>query len=354
MPIFNYKLNKLTENIEKSREKLKEFLISQGIEVQESYTLRKLIRLIPTKIIRPGDLDNTLYGHSMVNLGDNLVLISGGAIDANTVSGENYALDIISNIKISKLSFDLPRQKHSAVMYYSTSILFSGGLNGGLTGDRLTINQVYNIETNTFTTKLTLPSSIERHTANYNTNIVYLLGGITGSGWGDISNLHLAFNVSTNTFANKLTIGNYAGQTTINNSGYYYFGGQINQYSQVTNSVKRYDRNTDTFTSKQNLNEARSTLTSAYLKDDKVLLSGGYKLNNVKSSKNEIYNVSTNTYTSKRDLNPPRCDHASLCLEDRVVLVGGKTTLISDEVKGIPINIMDFYNFETDEFYRGI
>lgn len=49
MPIFNYKLNKLTENIEKSREKLKEFLISQGIEVEEHYTLRKLISLIPNK-----------------------------------------------------------------------------------------------------------------------------------------------------------------------------------------------------------------------------------------------------------------------------------------------------------------
>ena len=351
MPISNYKLKKLNDSIENARNRLKDFLKSQGIEIEEDYTLRKLIKLIPSKN-RPVALDNTLYGHSMVKLSDNLVLISGGATNADTVTNDNYVLNLNTNIKINKLQLDTPRQKHS-VVNWDSNILISGGLNGGLIGNRLNTNQIYNIDTNTFITKLNLPSSRERFTSNYNNNTVYMLGGITGSEWDTINNFHVAYNLETNTYVNKASIGKYAGQSTVhNNAHFFYFGGQENQYSEVRNWVKAYNKNTDTFVNKQNLGVARSTLTATYLKDDKVLLSGGYKLNNVKSSKNEIYNISANTYTSKRDLTPPRSDHASLCLGDKVVFVGGKTTLTEEEVRGTPINTIDFYDFENNEFYR--
>lgn len=351
MPIINYKLNRLTKSIEVSREKLKEFLTSQGIEAEEHYTLRKLIRLIPTKIVRPYNLDNNLYGHSMINLGCNNVLITGGAINSDTVIADNYMLNVANNTKIVKLQLDVPRQKHSVVMCYGTNILFSGGLNGGLTGDRLNQNQVYNLETNTFTTKLNLPSSRERFTSNYNTNVVYMLGGITGTGWGSIDNFHYAYNVSTNSYTSKTTVGNYAGQATINYNGYYYFGGQENQHSKVRNWVKYYNRDNDTFTSKQGLFESRSTLTAIDLKNNNILLSGGYKINNAKSCKNEIYNISSNTYTNKSDLNPPRSDHGCVYLGDGGILVGGKTTS-ENEVQGTPINTVEFYNYKRDEFYK--
>lgn len=352
MPIFNYKLNKLMENIEKSREKLKEFLTSRGIEIEENYTLRKLIRLIPTKITRPSNLSNNVYGHSMINLGCNNVLITGGAMDAQTVTSDNYILNVVTNIRINKLQLDTPRQKHSVVTYYGTNILISGGLNGGLIGNRITKNQVYNIDTNTYISKVDLPSSRERFTSNYSNNVVYLLGGVTGNDLGSVDNFHYAYNVSTNSYTTKSNIGNYAGQATVNYKGYYYFGGQENQYSEVRNWAKYYNKDNDTFTSKQGLSASRSTLTAIDLKNGTVLLSGGYKTNNVKSRKNEIYNISSNTYTNKRDLNPPRSDHGCVYLGDGGIFVGGKLTKNDDEVTGTPTNIVSFYNYKTDTFYN--
>lgn len=351
MPIFNYKLNKLNDSVEESREKLKEFLTSQGIEVQESYTLRKLIRIIPTKIIRPSNLNNNLYGHSMINLGGNNVLLTGGAIDSQTVTSDNYLLNIATNIRVNKLQLDTPRQKHSVVTYYGTNIMISGGLTGGVTGDRITKNQVYNIDTNTYILKVDLLSSRERFTSNYSNNVVYMLGGVTGNGWGSVDNFHYAYNVSTNSYTSKVAIGNYAGQATVNKNGYYYFGGQENQYSEVRNWVKYYNRDNDTFRSKQGLSASRSTLTAIELKNGTVLLSGGYKINNAKSRKNEIYNISSNTYTNKRDLNPPRSDHGCVYLGDGGIFVGGKLTKNDDEVTGNPTNIVSFYNYKTDVFY---
>lgn len=355
MPIINYKLNRLTKSIEVSREKLKEFLTSQGIEAEEHYTLRKLIRLIPTKKIYPQRLSNNLYGHTSVGLFVNDVLITGGARDKNNVLNDNFILSIDKNIKTNKLSLDLGRQKHTAVKIDDNNVLFSGGIESGIgDGSRINKHQQFNINSNTFTNKIVLPSSVERHSGCLIGNNVYYLGGVFGGGWGNMLNAHYEYSISTNTFTNKATFGGYAGQTVvkINNNSYILFGGQTNPHSVVANYCKIYNVNNNTFTNKTSLSESRSTLTSIDLKNGTTLISGGFKTLHAKSNKNEIYNINANNYTAKANLNPSRSDHSAVYLGSGGALIGGKASLSSEEVVGTPLNLIEFYNYYDNAFYK--
>ena len=353
--ILGKRFNKLDTSIDVLKNKVKNILRGLSVDFTDSDSLRKLINLITTKRIYPQRLVNNLYGHTSVGLEVDDVLITGGATDRNTPIADNYILNIAKNIKTSKASLDSPRQKHTAVKIDNSNVLFSGGVESGIgEGSRTNKHQEFNINSNTFTNKIVLPSSVERHSGCLIGNNVYYLGGVFGSGWGNMLNAHYEYSTSTNTFTNKATFGGYAGQTVvkINNNSYILFGGQTNPQSVVANYCKVYNVNNNTFANKTSLSESRSTLTSIDLKNGTILISGGFKTHHAKSNKNEIYNINANNYTAKANLNPSRSDHSAVYLGSGGALIGGKASLSGEEVVGTPLNLIEFYNYYDNAFYK--
>lgn len=349
------KLNKLNKSVEYLLSKTINILDTLAVPHLSAATLRQLINLIPTKKIYPQKLKNTLYGQSVVALQVDDVLITGGAQNTDIVTVDNYIYNVAKNTYTSKQSLDVATQGHTACKVSSEEILLSGGLNGGLTGDRITRNVIYNINNNTYTNKADLPSARERHTAHAINRSVYLLGGITGSGWGQSAAHHKCYDLNTNAFTDKGSYGdNIAGHAILGlEIDMYYFGGQTNEYSQTTNTVKRYIVDNNTFETKRNLAESKACLSSIKLLNNNVILSGGYLINYTKSNKNELYSINTNTYTTKTQLDKARSNHKAVYLGSGGALIGGKLSDETNETKGTPTNIVEYYNYYNNEFYKG-
>lgn len=351
--VLNKKINQLIINIDKLSNKIKNKLDYLSISYTESDSLRKLISLIPHKTLSPINLSNVLYGHTAINLyGDN-VLITGGAESYNTVLNNNYIFNCRSGASISKLNLDYGHLRHIAIKIDDNNILINGGIKEGESGVRITKNQIYNLQSNTYTNKTNMETSKERHTGNLINNIVYIVGGVAGNNKGAINDWHLAYNINSNSFSRKAGYA-IAGQTSINHQNQvFYFGGQVNEYSEVRNFVKSYNVNNNSFTNKSDLPTARSCLASIAGLNDHVMLLGGYLRLHPKTDKNEVYKISSNTFTNKRVMPDPCSDHSISYIGSGGIIIGGKGSNNSNEEAGTPLNKVIYYNYYDDIFYQG-
>ena len=149
------KVNALSEKIDELRNEIKKQLTKKQITFAPDDSLRKLIRLIPKKtlIISPIQLNISRIGHTAINVNDG-VLFSGGN---NLTSQQLY--NVNTNTFTTKANLNPGRREHSGIDVNNNNIL----LNGGYPNDG-SIQQLYNINSNTFTTKANLNPGRYCHT----------------------------------------------------------------------------------------------------------------------------------------------------------------------------------------------
>lgn len=176
------------------------------------------------------------------------------------------------------------------------------------------------------------PMSVERaeHTSTLlNDGRVLITGGFKGAGsaFSELSSAEV-FNPQTNTFSsvgNMTTPRAFHTATLLPNGKVLIVGGTKDGSNTILNSAELFDPQTNAFNSVGNLNQKRFSHTADILPDGKVLIAGGFDGQQLKST--EIFDLSTNTFSPGSDMIKGRANHASAKLNDgRILLVNGLQT----------------------------
>src|SRR6185436_9740079 len=88
-------------------------------------------------------------------------------------------------------------------------------------------------------------------------------------------------------------------------------------------SAELYDPATGTWSLTGSLNGARYQHTATLLNNGKVLVEGGFDINNLPTSSAELYDPATETWTNTGSLNIVRSNESATLLNNGKVLVAG-------------------------------
>lgn len=266
MTISNFKIKKLNKNIGKLKDKLKEFLISKSIEVNDNLTLLELIELIPMQLIQPINLYQSLGGHTAVNINNKEIIFGGGSNNIQKL------YDINSNIFVSKQNYPYTVTENDGAKYGDT-IYYCGGRGSGTVANS---TYAYTIDTDTFTAKVNLPIGLSNHTFVATKDQFLLSGGLRA-------------NSSTTTVANQYI----------------------------------FNANDNVFSAKSNMRVAADRHATSHIQDNQVLINGGNETNN--RFVNYIFDIESDSSTQKINLTVNRHDHKSLKISDNLILINGGT-----------------------------
>ena len=178
----------------------------------------------------------------------------------------------------------------------------------------------YNCSNNTYSILNTTNGS-QRAAAANNGNQIYLFGGAS-RGW-TLYDTTLCYDVSTNTWTNKATLPAKLCFSAAENVGgkIYVSGGSNSSSSNSVNTNYCYDPSTNTWTTKTAMSIKRSKhLTGVY--NNQIIVAGGNTGMGEITTNVAWYNPSTNTWTNKSTAAPNSFNNMSSCMCNNYMYVG--------------------------------
>jgi len=238
----------------------------------------------------------------------------------------------------------MPTPRHSfGIAVYQNKIYVIGGLIGpsdSETSGYTSVTEVYNPETDTWENKTSMPTARSDLSANVVDGKIFLIGGwrytSVGTNYYDI-NVNEIYDPETDTWSTKTSIPEYAcdyASAVIENKIYIIGGLKLARMwtygatlSLDNNQI--YDAETDTWSSGKNIPTiitARAAgATTGLLAPKRIYVFGGNVGINVASNLTQVYDPENDTWTTGTSMPTPRWSLGVAVVNDELYAIGGKT-----------------------------
>jgi N-acetylneuraminic acid mutarotase len=289
-------------------------------------------------------LSTARWDHTATLLSSGRVLVAGGISGTSLSSTDLY--DPSTGTWSPGASLTIPRGSHTATLLPSGKVLVVGGTSNGENGASVSTAELYDPDTNTWSSTASLTTARKKHTATLLPSGKVLVVGGTSLSWGQSLSSAELYDPSTGTWssAGSLATRRYDHTATLLPSGKVLVVGGWGPYADSVGTdlptAELYDPDTDSWSSTGNLASGRRVPTATLLPSGKVLVAGGitsWKFTDTA----ELYDPTTGTWSTAGWLNTARGYHtATLLPSGKVLVTGGRgpyatvneTTLFSTEL----------------------
>jgi N-acetylneuraminic acid mutarotase len=287
-------------------------------------------QVVPPSWTNTGNLNKARnFGHTETLLPNGKVLVAGGAgNNGSLISAELF--DPLTGAWSTTGNLNAARDSHTSTLLQNGKVLAAGGFSCApppQTCSDLNSAELYDPATGTWITTGNLGMARSGHTANLLSNgKVLIVGGTadtaelydpaTGT-WSRTGKLNINYFLIHHT-ATLLPTGKVLLAGGLLCGGMFCAGG--------TDMAELYDPATGTWSSTGNLNSARELHTATLLSNGKVLIAGGFIDSDAGLATNsaEVYDTATGTWSISGNLNTARAYHtATLLLGGKVLVAGG-------------------------------
>ncbi len=262
------------------------------------------------------------------------LLITGGQTSTSTsttAASESYDPD--TGAFSTKATMTSARQSHTATALVNGKVLLAGGKNGDTI---LASAETYDIAQNTYAASAGVMSvERQRHTATLlPSGKVLLAGGQSSAAVTDMADIYDPTTDSFSATSSNMTVPRDGHTATLLLNGKVLIVGGING-DNVSNTAELFDPATGLFSPTGSMAEARVFHTATRLANGRVLITGGY--NGSQLSTAEIYDPATGTFRATAGGMGWRREHhtATLLSTGRVLIAGGSegsNILVSAEI----------------------
>jgi hypothetical protein len=250
--------------------------------IEEVNTLRKQPAIAPGVLRMTGTMETARYAHKATLLSDGRVLVTGGISTADNrkalASTEIY--DPATGEFIRGADMNAKRATHTATLLNTGKVLITGGSAGESPFGELASAELYDPETQTFSPTGNMTTARGGHEATLLADGKVLITGGVGRDGNDPA---LA-------------------------------------------SAELYDPDSGTFTPVGSMSRSRVDHTATRLADGKVLIAGGFALNELAmkpSLSAELYDPIQRSFVQTGSMNTPRFKHSAVLLPNGKILICG-------------------------------
>ena len=231
-----------------------------------------------------------------VSANDKIYAIGGAASASGGALSTNEEFDPVSNSWTVKASMPTPRNWISAAVVNGKVYVIGGSDNSG---SIFSMNEMYDPLTDTWTTKTQCPHARLACGIGVVNGKIYLIGGWVrpGSPPGEPTTLNEEYNPQADTWTTKTpmpTARNGLGVAVVNNKIYAVGGAtDFNPWTNNLNVVEEYDPSSDTWRTVQSIPTSRSLLSTAAI-GNKIYAIGGVRDSHANTGyldTNEEFNV---------------------------------------------------------------
>ena len=265
----------------------------------------------------------TLSDATFQTMADNIGLIEGNGSFSS--SGSNFPSWYVGDEWIDAQGMPSSR-------YDSTSSVVGDKIYCicGLPNASATLNECYDISTNTWSTKTAMFTKIQGLTSSVVDNKIYCMGGIFINS-GAYSNSNMTYDTESDSWEEKESMPNNETNLTsqsINNKIYCIGGYDYSSTTQILSTNECYDYLTDSWSNKTGMTTARYNLSSGII-NDKIYCIGGHNGSNYLAT-NECYDPLTDTWSSKTDMKTARQSALSGSFKNNIYIIGGQGQYITN------------------------
>ncbi|QIB68396.1 hypothetical protein Ami103574_03275 [Aminipila butyrica] len=223
-------------------------------------------------------------------------------------------------------------------------ILGGTGIIGAKTG-KLDSVEVYDAQTDTWTTGKSMPTARAGLTSSVVRNKIYAIGGANDS--GNLAAVEI-YDTQTDTWTTgkSMPTAREGAASSVVGNKIYVMGGVsiIGTNPRIIETVEIYDTETDTWTTGKSMPTARSLLTSSVVGNKIYAIGGGN--NSQRLSTVEIYDTQTDTWTIGKSMPAVRYCLTSSAVGNKIYAIGGHDRLnLVDRV--------EIYDTQTDIWTPG-
>ena len=330
-------INELFQYGTNAKQSLVDTLVAKGISASTSMTFDELINLIND--LGGGDSNNlpswykqiwieakplpiATHGVAVTSVGNKIYAMN--ARTGNTTLGNtNYCYNVETNTWEEKATIPTARLYAGASVVGDKIYCISGYALSKLSYD----NECYDTSTDTWSTKTNIRyNSEEMACVSIDTNI-YCIGGWTSS--SNNTSANQCYDTLTDTWSLKTNMptarGGLTGSATDNKI--YCIGGQKTyEESSVTPINECYDVSTDTWSTKANMSISRTSLSSVVVNNKIYCIGGVNRFNSQYFEINECYNISNDTWGSKTNMTVGKSRFGIACVNNMIFCIGGSNS----------------------------
>ena len=324
-------INELFQNVSSGKELIATAITDKGVTTSSDDTFQTMadnINSISTsneidlpswyidKVIDAYEVPTYEYG-ATASTTNNCIYLIGGSTDTSKLKS-NLEYNIDRNTWSIKTDMPTPRDFLSSTEVNNLIYCI-----GGADASYLNTNECYNPSTDTWTTKTSMTESLSYSTSSTIGNNIYIVGGRNDTTfyWGS----NCCYDTLTNTWSDKTSLPSGSGRSghssVVIDNKIYIIGGLTS--SGVSNSIERYDANTDSWSTIYNMPVSLQLLsTESY--GDKIYIIGGIDSSNNHTYSIYSYDIAKNEWNKLYDLNEPKA-RASSCIIGSIIYIMGGT-----------------------------
>lgn len=331
-------INELFQNVSSGKELIATAITDKGVTTSSDDTFQTMadnIGLIETKneinlpswyidkVINAYNVPSSKYGATASAINNCIYFIGGSTSTSKSKSNLEYNID--GNTWSTKT--DMPTSRDFLSSTEVNNFIYCIG---GADASYLNTNECYDSSTNTWTTKKSMSESLSYLTSSTIGNNIYVVGGRNDTTfyWGN----NYCYDTLTNTWSDKTSLPSGSGRSghssVVIDNKMYIIGGLVS--SGVSNSIERYDVNTDSWSTIYNMPISLQLLsTESY--GDKIYIIGGIDSRNSYTYSIYSYDIVKNEWNKLYDLNEPKA-RASSCIVGSIVYIMGGTINTNNEI----------------------
>ena len=214
-----------------------------------------------------------------------------------------------------------------------------GGTGGATNNAEFNINQIYNPETNTWTTGAPMPTARQGPVAAVVNNILYVIGGYLN---GSSLNVVEAFDPSSNTWSTKAPMPTARdSMPAVVDGGIIYVIGGVNSHGRLT-TVESYNTATDTWAEDAPLPVGVSGVAAGLI-GSTIVATGGQAGSGNDVTGTEGYNPTTNSWEA---LAPDPAEHQAGCF----ATILGQLYFAGGKYNGGAVSVAESFNLEENQW----
>lgn len=247
-----------------------------------------------------------------------------GGYDGNGHLGVNEEYDPATNTWVMKKPMPTPRSRVGITVYQNKICVMGGSTDSGFTG----ANEVYDPVTDTWEVKASMPAGGRSELAvNAVNGKIYLIGGSFHIMWSIPSNLTEVYDPETDTWTTKASMPTavYGCASAVVNNKIYVIENSYSGEIQNFRLNQIYDQETDTWSYGQPIPiraaEAATAATTGVYAPKRIYVIGGGE--SYSYGLNQVYDPATDTWTNGTLMPTPRQSLGVAVLNDTLYAIGG-------------------------------
>ena len=274
------------------------------------------------------DISNGRWGAGAVEVNGKIYLVGG----CSDTEGTTNILDVELYDPLTDtwaINTQIPTPRNSlGVCAVNEKIYAVGGFNLGLkNGDSLSSVEMYDPDTNTWTTKTDIPTGRDNFSCCVVNGKIYVIGGFhaVGINFNVVPTVE-EYDPETDTWTTKTPMPTARwGQAAHVVNGKIYIIGGATDYPPDNNigTVEVYDPETDIWTTKTPMPTARFLIPGGEV-NGKIYVFGGFTFSPAKSHLvTEIYDSASDTWLTGSDIPEKKVKYATCVVNDIIYVIGG-------------------------------